>query len=143
MTTTGTVPVDLNKGPILFYDGVCGLCNKAVQFIIRHDRRGQFRFATLQSDLAREVLAPFGIDTSKLETAILLHKGRIYTESSMALMNGRLLGGIWHIARLGYAVPKPWRDAVYKWVGRNRYKWFGTVDACQLPTPALRARLLA
>jgi predicted DCC family thiol-disulfide oxidoreductase YuxK len=130
--------------PVLFYDGICGFCNKAVQFIVRHDRPGRYRFITLQSALAAEMLGPYGVDTTKLDSAILLYKSRIYTQSEMGLMNGRLLGGIWRVlAWPGYLVPRFVRDSIYRWIARNRYKWFGTVDACDLPTPALRARFLA
>lgn len=134
---------EILAGPTLFYDGVCGFCSRSVQFILQHDRKGQFRFVTLQSDLAREVLSPLGANPDNLNTAILLYQGRLYTKADMGLRTGRLLGGVYGIAWLGYLFPRFMRNAFYDFIARNRYKWFGAAVSCRLPRPDERARMLA
>lgn len=127
--------------PILFFDGVCNLCNGFVTFIIRHDRRGLFRFAPLQSthgEAARQAIGPTGGDT-----LILFHKGRYHTRSGAALRIAALLGWPWRALAALFIFPPFIRDAVYRTVARNRYRWFGKRDACMLPTPELQGRFLA
>lgn len=131
------------KGPTVFYDGMCGFCNGAVQFILRHDRKGKFLFVTLQSVLAEELLKPHGLRPDALETTILLYRGKLYLRSSMGLKTGMLLGGWLWFSVVGYAVPGFIRDAVYNWFARNRYGWFGEAKSCRLPRPEERARMLA
>jgi predicted DCC family thiol-disulfide oxidoreductase YuxK len=130
------------SGPILFFDGVCNLCNGAVQTVIRHDRRGQLRFASLQSELAAELLPPLGIDPDALNSLVLYHHGRVYTKSDGALRTARLMGG--SFAYLDYlrVFPTLLRDAVYGFVARNRYRWFGREASCILPKPEWRDRFV-
>lgn len=124
-------------GPILYFDGVCNLCNSVVQFIIRHDRKGVFRFASLQSEAGKKVRTEGG-----LSSVILFYKGKYYTKSGAVLQVARLLGGWMLLLVPGYVLPKFVRDAIYDAVAKRRYKWFGRKDECMIPTPELKARFL-
>ena len=132
----------MNSGPIIFFDGVCGLCNRGVRFVVRRDRRGHFRFATLQGAFAEQTLRPMGIDPTKLESFVLLENGRALTQSDAALAVVRELDGPWPVLGLFRCVPRGLRDAAYRFVARHRYRWFGRFDTCPMPSPELRARLL-
>jgi predicted DCC family thiol-disulfide oxidoreductase YuxK len=128
--------------PIVLFDGVCNLCNRSVQYIIRRDPRGRFRFASLQSDAGRRLLEEHGLGQDAMNTVILLERGKIYSKSDAALRILRRLRGpsrFWWSARF---VPRPLRDAVYDWVARNRYSWFGRRAECMVPTPDVRERFL-
>ena len=130
------------SGPILFFDGVCNLCSGAVQFMLRHDRRGELKFASLQSELARELLPPAGVDPTALSSLVYYENGRAYTHSSGALRAFRSLGGplgrLYHLRLF----PRGLRDRVYDFIADHRYRWFGREDECWLPTPEYRARFL-
>ena len=134
--------------PIILFDGVCNLCNGFVQFIIRHDQRGSFRFAALQSTAGQAVLAAHGIANSAAdallgpESVVLLLNGQVYTHSTAVLRIAGELGGVWRLAAAGWLLPRAWRDALYRWVGRNRYRWFGRRESCMVPTTELRGRFL-
>ncbi len=128
--------------PILLFDGVCNLCNHSVQFIIRRDSRGVFRFASLQSEAARELLSGFQEKPTGLSTVVLLENGRLRLKSDAALGVLRRLPGLWPLLYVFILVPRPIRDAVYDWVARNRYRWFGKKDQCMLPRPEWRERFL-
>ena len=130
----------------ILFDGVCNLCNGFVQFVIRRDPQGRFRFAALQSDAARGLLAahsftlpPGPVDP---ESVLLLSEGRLYSHSTAVLHIACGLGGVWQLAALAWVVPRTWRDAIYRFVARHRYCWFGREESCMLPTPALKARFL-
>ena len=131
-----------NKKIILF-DGVCNLCNGAVQFIIKRDKKDVFRYAALQSEIGEQLVAERGIDTSKVDSIILIEPGRAYyTKSDAALEIGRDFGGLWKALALFTWIPRTFRDAIYDFVARNRYRWFGKKDACMIPTPELQAKFL-
>jgi predicted DCC family thiol-disulfide oxidoreductase YuxK len=126
---------------IIFFDGVCGLCNRFVDHLLRIDRRRAFRFAPLQGDTAKNLLAPGA--SGDPESVIYWRDGKALQRSEAALRILMDLGG-W---RKGYAalllVPPVVRDAAYGWVARNRYRWFGKRDACRLPAPEERDRFMA
>lgn len=126
---------------MLLYDGVCGLCDRFVQFILRHDRSGSMSFATLQGSYGEEArrLIP-GLD--QVDSLVLLHRDGAWIRSTAALEVARYLGGGWSLAAAFYVVPRVIRDAVYDWVARRRYRVFGKYDACPLPSPETRARFL-
>ena len=131
-------------GPVLLFDGVCNLCNGAVQFIIRHDPAGRFRFAALQSDTGERLLREMGLPPDKLDTLVLVEDGRAHQRSTAALRIARRLSGLWPaLFYLFIWVPRPLRDLAYDFVARNRYRWFGQRDECMVPTPELRARFLS
>ena len=129
-------------GPLVLYDGECGLCNRSVQTILRHDRRGAFRFAALQSELGRALLERHGLPTGAVDTVVLVDQGRAFTRSGAALRIAGRMDRPWPLARVFAVIPAPVRDVVYDWVARNRYRWFGRTDACMLPPPEVRARFL-
>lgn len=128
--------------PVVLYDGSCGFCNRVVQFIIPRDRRGQFRFAAIQSDTGRELLTEYGLDPDNLDTFVLIADGLTFIRSSAALEVARRLDGAWPICYGFVIVPGQLRDGVYNWIARNRYRWFGRTDACLLPSPQERERFL-
>lgn len=128
---------------IVLFDGVCNLCNGTVQFIIDRDPEGQFAFAPLQSRFARELLAAHGREAAiDPDTVLLVEDGVVYDRSTAALRIARRLRGP---ARLTYPltiVPRGVRDAVYRVVARNRYRWFGKSEVCRVPTPEERGRFV-
>ena len=139
--------------PIVLYDGVCGLCNRLVQFILRRDPAGIFRFSSLQSALAAEVLARHGANSQDLDTVYVVveygqHGERVLPRSDAIIFVLRQLGTsdramFWRIsASLLQLVPAPLRDWGYRLVARNRYRVFGRSDICILPAPANRDRFL-
>jgi predicted DCC family thiol-disulfide oxidoreductase YuxK len=134
--------------PILLYDGVCGLCNRGVQFILKHDHRDVFRFASLQSDFSADVLRKHGINPDTLDTVYLvLHQGdpaeRLLARSDAGLAVLLLLGGVLRaLALAGGTLPTFFLDFLYNIVARNRYRIFGKYDTCPLPTPEQRAKFL-
>ncbi|MCB0548247.1 MAG: thiol-disulfide oxidoreductase DCC family protein [Phaeodactylibacter sp.] len=132
----------MDKHPVLLFDGVCNLCNGAVQFIIERDPKGVFRFASLQSAAAKNLLEPYPEAPEDISTIVLLENSRMYTRSDAALRAARHLPGAWPALYGFLIVPRSIRDAVYNWIARNRYRWFGKKDQCMIPTPELRDRFL-
>jgi predicted DCC family thiol-disulfide oxidoreductase YuxK len=134
--------------PILLYDGVCGLCNRLVQFILHRDRHAIFRFASLQSPLAARILVRHGADPADLDTVYVVLNHDQSDESLLARSDAvvfilKQLGGVWRtFAFLSQRVPRLVRDWAYRLVARHRYRIFGRYDTCPLPTEATRARFL-
>lgn len=128
--------------PIILFDGVCNLCNGSVQFILKRDPEGQFRFASLQSPAGQDLLARFGIDRSIVDSVVLLEEDGWHKESDAALRIAHRLGGVWKVLTVFRLIPRPLRDAAYRFIARHRYRWFGRTETCWLPTPDLRARFL-
>lgn len=131
----------------VLYDGLCGLCDASVQWLLRHDRKGTFRFAALEGETARRVRARHPSLPPLDETMVLVESPesgneRVRVRSDAALAILVRLGGIWRLAALLRLVPQPLRDVVYRWVARYRLRWFGRIDACRIPTAAERARFL-
>lgn len=126
----------------MIFDGVCNLCNASVDFIIRHDKRGRFRFTANQHEAGKQILAAQGLAPDSADTVFLYEGGRLYSRSSAALRIARGLGFPWSLAWAGMILPRPLRDAVYAWIARNRYRWFGKKETCRLPTPEERSRFL-
>jgi len=138
----------VSSDPILFYDGVCGFCDRAVQFVLRHDTRQRFRFTPLQSGFAHTVLGRHGCKADALDTMYLLLDAGTPGEQLLSRSDGivtllRELGGGWKVlAALTRLLPRALRDRAYDRFARNRYRWFGRYDQCLLPPPAARARFL-
>ena len=128
--------------PILLFDGVCNFCNDAVNFVLDHDRSGRFRFAALQSDTGKRLLAEHGLADLPLSTSVLIDGGRAYMNSDGILRTAVLLGGAFRLLAPLLFVPRPLRDVAYQAFARNRYRWFGRTEACRVPTPETRARFL-
>jgi predicted DCC family thiol-disulfide oxidoreductase YuxK len=136
-------------GPhVLLYDGVCGLCQATVRWLLRHDREGRLLFAPQQWPLAAGVLARHGLDPGQVNSAVLVSDfggpGEGLALRSDAILGSlAVLGGRWALlAALGRLVPRALRDAAYRWLARNRIRLFGAAELCALPTAAERARFL-
>jgi predicted DCC family thiol-disulfide oxidoreductase YuxK len=133
--------------PVLLYDGVCGFCNRLVQFVLRHDDKKIFRFAALQSSFGSRVLTQHGVDTSATNTAYVLvsgEEGQVLLQRSAAILfvMGRF-GGIWSaLAQIVRLLPLRIRDWGYNVIARHRYRMFGRYESCPLPSAADRERFL-
>lgn len=131
-----------NKKIILF-DGVCNLCNSAVQFVIQHDKNDIFRFVALQSELGQEILNYIGIDSANIDSIILYEPGvAYYYKSSAAIQIAKHLGGFWHFGTVFKIIPNGIRNLLYDYVAKNRYKWYGKKESCMIPTPELKVKFL-
>ncbi|MEC7985911.1 MAG: DCC1-like thiol-disulfide oxidoreductase family protein [Myxococcota bacterium] len=135
------------QNPIIFYDGVCGLCNHVVQFTLKRDKKGMFRYAALQSAFAEEILPPYGGKPKDLNTLYVLvghpeSKAQLLHKSTAALFVLRNLGGFWRLLSLGRILPTFLRDFMYDMVARSRYSIFGKQDSCMLPKPEWSDRFL-
>lgn len=129
---------------IILFDGICNLCNGAVQFVIKHDRRDVFRFAPLQSEIGRRLMIERNIDPDQTTTFLLIDPGTAYFNKSTAVLKmGREFGGFWKALWLLEGLPLSFRDWIYDFVSRNRYRWFGKKEKCMVPTPELKDKFLA
>lgn len=128
---------------IVLFDGVCNLCNSSVQFVIKRDKKNKFRFAALQSEAGRTLVEERGIDTSKVDSIILIEPGvAYYTKSEAVIKIAKSLSGLWPVMGIFLGIPSSLRDWVYDRVARNRYRIFGKRDACMVPTPELTNKFL-
>jgi predicted DCC family thiol-disulfide oxidoreductase YuxK len=134
--------IDLSGFPIILFDGVCNLCNQSVQFVIRHDAKGRFRFAALQSSFGQSQLEKYQFNKEELLSVVLVVNNRVYDRSRAALEIARRLDGPWPLFYIFVIVPPFIRNFVYNRIARNRYKWFGKKDECMIPTPELRTRFI-
>jgi len=125
---------------IIFFDGICALCNKFVQFVIRHDPEGCFKFAALQSDIAKRLLGESF--TTPMKTVVLFQSGKIYKRSTAALRICAQLSGGWQLLYIFHFIPGFIRDAVYDIIAKSRYRWFGRINQCTVPPPEIRSRFL-
>ena len=127
--------------PIIYFDGLCDLCDGFVRFLLARDRRARYRFAPLQGETARARLED-RFTGSAIETVVLEEpkRFRVRSDAAIAILTG--LGGLWRLAAALRIVPRPLRDALYDYVARNRFRWYGRRDACRVPTPAERERFL-
>ncbi len=125
------------------FDGVCNLCNNSVQFVIKRDKNDVFRYAALQSDVGQQLLKQRHIDTTAVDSIILIEPGvAYYTKSDAALEIAQDLGGLWKLSAIFSWIPATIRNRIYDFVAKNRYKWFGKQESCMIPTPELRAKFL-
>ena len=133
---------------IVLYDGICGLCNRLVQFLLKRDKYDRLKFASLQSELAHTTLARHGAEASDLDTIQIIENcgqtnERLLSRSDAILRAAKALGGIWKFAAVfGSYLPRGLRDSFYKFVARNRYSVFGKYDTCLLPEPKYRKKFL-
>lgn len=145
--TCASILSKTEANPIVLYDGVCGLCNRLNQFLIKRDKDDRFRFASLQSEFAKVVLRRHGADPLDLDTVYVVIDNDQPTERLLARSDAILyllkqLDGLWKLAGLGRVLPKILRDGIYKVVARNRYRVFGKHESCFLPEPKHRAKFL-
>ena len=132
----------IKEKPIVLFDGVCNLCNRVVQFIIKRDKKKQFLFASLQGKTGQEVLKKFNLSPTDFDSFVVLDGDKIYTRSTAALRMLKKMNGGWNLLYAFIIVPRYIRNAVYDWIARNRYKWYGKRDECMIPTPELKERFL-
>ena len=118
---------------IVYFDGVCGLCNRFVDFLLKYDKSKSLKFAPLQKSK---------FQNEDLSTVILSIDDQLYTKSEAALRAISFMGGIWKLALLFLVIPKLIRDPVYDFIAKNRYQWFGKSETCRLPTPEERSRFI-
>lgn len=129
---------------IILFDGVCNLCNGAVQFVIKRDKNDVFRFAPLQSEVGKKLADERKIDTAKVDSIILIEPQlAYYTKSDAALKITRSLTGLWPMMTVFLGLPSGIRDWVYDWIAKNRYRWFGKQEECMIPTPEIKNKFLA
>ena len=126
----------------LLFDGVCGLCDRSVAFIMRHDRRRQFTFSPLQSPAGRAAVRRIGLTENYFDSIVLIDGDAVYTHSAAVLNIARRLGWPWKLAYPLIVLPRFLRDAAYLFLARHRYQWFGKRDACRIPTPGERAQFI-
>lgn len=132
---------------IVFYDGVCGLCNRSVQFLLRYDKHDRFRFAPLQSEFAATLLNKHGINAADLDSvSVVVNYGLVaekaFTRSDAVLRAAWELGGVWRVGEVGRLIPRMVRDWLYDRVARNRYRTFGKYDTCPMPRPEERGKFV-
>ena len=127
---------------IVIFDGVCNLCARSVQFILRHESEPRFQFSPVQSAAGARLLTAHGYSAANVATFVFLSEGKVYTRSTAALRIARHFKGPWQLLRALWIVPRPLRDLLYDLVARNRYSWFGKADSCLMPTSELSARFL-
>ena len=132
----------MEVGQVILFDGVCNLCNRLVQFIIQHDRSEKFLFAAQQSNAGQKLLQQFEVPENSYLIVIKTGRQQIITESDAVLEIFRQLGGGWVLLYMLIIVPKFIRDSFYKFIARNRYRWFGKRDSCMMPLPGLEKRFL-
>lgn len=127
---------------IIVFDGVCVLCNGWVRFLLKHDKHGKFKFASMQSDAGRALLARYGLDPENPDSFLLLEDGKAYTDTAAIVRVLTALGGIWRAGRIVMVLPRALRDVAYRTIAHNRYRWFGKHAVCSVPDPATKHRFL-
>ena len=127
---------------IILFDGICNLCNSAVQFVIRNDKKKRFKFASLQSEAGKFLLLKGNLEPEKTDSFVLISEGFYYTRSTAALKVLKLLGGRWLLLYIFILIPAFIRDSVYNLIANHRYRWFGKKDSCMIPDASLKERFL-
>lgn len=127
------------KGIILF-DGVCNFCDSSVQFIIKHDRKTYFQFASIQSEIGQKYVEEHQLHS--IDSIIVIENNQAFTKSSAALKIAKQFSGLWKLLLVVKIIPRPIRDKGYDFIAKNRYKWFGKRDVCRIPTVEERERFL-
>ena len=128
---------------IILFDGVCNLCDSAVQYVIKRDKNGVFRFAALQSEIGKKIVKHIGINPQKTDSVILYEPGlAYYYKSDAALEISKNLGGFISYSNIFRILPRFISDLVYDVVARNRYRWYGKKEQCMIPTSELKGKFL-
>lgn len=128
---------------IIFFDGVCNLCNSSIDFVIQRDINDHFLVGALQDDFSKKILSKFEVREDYLDSIVLVEKGKIYYKSTAALIIAKNLSGLWPALYSLILIPKFLRDPIYDWIGVNRYRWFGKKNTCRLATPEEKAKFLS
>ncbi|MEZ8002251.1 MAG: thiol-disulfide oxidoreductase DCC family protein [Patiriisocius sp.] len=127
---------------IILFDGVCNLCNGAVNFVINRDPGNVFKFTPLQEKQGVLLLKKHAIDAKMLDSIVLIENGNVYIKSSAALRIAKKMSNLWPLFFALLIIPRFMRDGVYDFIAKNRYKWFGKKEQCMIPTPGLREKFL-
>jgi predicted DCC family thiol-disulfide oxidoreductase YuxK len=128
----------MNAGAVIVFDGVCVLCNGWVRFLLPRDHRRRYRFAPMQGEAGRSLLAAHGLDPDDPVSFLLIEHDRmpaprISVDSLAVLRVVAGLGGVWRLSSIARLVPRVLRDPLYRLIARNRYRWFGRYEACMVP----------
>lgn len=126
---------------VVLFDGVCNFCESSVQFILRHDKTGSLRFASLQSEIGQQLLTAYGI-SHELQSVVFVESGKTYTKSAAAFRIARYFDGWWKLLLVFSILPAFITDFGYDIIAKNRYRWFGKKDACMIPSADIRSRFL-
>lgn len=129
------------KNPIVLFDGICNYCNKWINFIIRHDKKGKFRFAPLQSEAGKKLLRQYEVG-EKEESVVLIYNGKAHLRSGACFHICFHLGGLYSLLFAFIIVPEYIRDFYYDIIANNRYKWWGKRNSCMIPSEEVKARFL-
>jgi predicted DCC family thiol-disulfide oxidoreductase YuxK len=135
------IPLGANVSLVIF-DGVCVLCNRSVDFIIRHDRRKIFRFAQIQSEAGAAILGSLDGDNATTASVYLIEEDITYTKSTAVLRILRSLGGVWRALYIFVLIPRFVRDGIYDFIAKHRYRWFGHTESCCVPTSEIANRFI-
>jgi predicted DCC family thiol-disulfide oxidoreductase YuxK len=127
--------------PVILYDGVCNLCNASVRFILKYEKNPRYRFAPLQGKFASEVRHQYALPEDA-DSVVLIENNQIFTASTASLRIAKQLKAPWSWLVIFEVLPVSFRDAVYHWIARNRYRWFGKKDFCEVPLPEVAHRFL-
>jgi predicted DCC family thiol-disulfide oxidoreductase YuxK len=127
---------------IILFDGDCNLCNSTVQFVIDRDKKDLFRFCALQSDTGKLILKKNKLPDNYTDSFLLYYNNKLYTKSSAALYMVKKMQMPWKMLFVFIIIPKLVRDAVYSFIAKNRYKWFGKSEYCRVMTPELKHKFL-
>ncbi len=130
------------NAPVILFDGVCNLCNTAVQFVIKYDPKNIFQFASLQSEPGQALLKKYQLPVQDFNSFILIENEKLFIKSTAALKVAKQLNGPVKLLYGFIIVPAFIRNAVYSIIAKNRYRWFGKKDSCMMPSPALQNRFL-
>lgn len=137
------IPILIPRGKkVILFDGVCNVCDGFVQFILKRDKKGLFYFASLQSDIAQQLLAKHQVKIKDLSTVVLIDGDAVYTHSDVSLIVARDLAGLSRFFYVLKIFPKKFRDNFYNWFAANRYRFFGKKEVCMLPEPEWHSRFL-
>ena len=131
-----------NETNILLFDGVCNLCNSIVQFTIKRDPKGKFKFASLQSKSGQALLKKFDLPTDDFASFVLIKGDNYFLKSSAGLHVLKELGGVWKLFYISIIFPRPLRDFIYNIIAKTRYRIFGKRDTCMVPTQDIKIRFL-
>jgi predicted DCC family thiol-disulfide oxidoreductase YuxK len=133
---------ELKYKTILLFDGYCNLCNSSVQFVLKHEKKEELYFTSLQSEAGIEILKEYSIDVNKVDSLVLIENNKAYIKSSAALKAAKYLKGLYPLLFSFIIVPPFIRNFVYDFIARNRYKWYGKSDTCMIPDKQVAQRFL-
>jgi predicted DCC family thiol-disulfide oxidoreductase YuxK len=138
----GTPDSASGPAPVIVFDGVCALCSRWVRFLLRFDRHGRYRFAAMQGTHGRRLMRAHGLDPDDPLSFLLVEHGHAHTDTDAIVRVLAGLGGPWRLVALARLLPRSLRDRGYRWLARNRYRWFGRHGSCYLPSPEQVQRFL-